>query len=98
MCATLLDPDVSAEMRQHFLGMVARGFGFDHDGLARRRKPGEQHRRFELCGRNRRLVDDRDRIARAGKLQRQAAVVCDERMGADPLQRLEHALHRAFAE
>ena len=44
------------------LGVVARGFGFDHRRLARRRKPGQQHCRFKLRGCYRRLVDDRDQV------------------------------------
>ena len=37
----------------------------DHRGRAGRREAGEQHRRLELRRGGRRLVDDRDRVARA---------------------------------
>ena len=52
-------------MLQHQLGVVAAGFLLDHRGHARRGKPGQQHRGFDLRRGHRRLVDDRQRIARA---------------------------------
>ena len=39
--------------------MIARGFSSMTMSRPAQSAPGEQHRRFELCGRDRRLVDDR---------------------------------------
>ena len=57
--------------------MVAARFALDHGGFARRGETREQHRRFDLRGRNRRPIDDRDRIARAGERDRQAPALGD---------------------
>ena len=59
------DHDLGAEMAQHALGVVAGRLLLDHGGVARRGQAGQQHRRFDLRGGDRRAVDDRDRIARA---------------------------------
>ena len=62
-------------------------------------KPGEQHRGLELRRRRRRLVDDRDRIARARQGQRQPAAIADaEHARAHAFQRIEHAPHRPRAQ
>ena len=69
------DPDIGAEMREQPLGVVAARFALDHDGFARRREPGQQHRRLDLGRGHRRAIDDRDRIARARERDRQPAAV-----------------------
>ena len=61
------DAHLGTEMGEHALGMVARGLRLDDDGLAGRRQARQQDRGFQLRGRNRRLVDDGDRIARTGQ-------------------------------
>jgi hypothetical protein len=99
MLADGLDADVGAEMRQHFLGVITGRFLLDHDGLARRRQPRQQHGRLELGRRHRRRIFDRDRIF--GALQRQwqpSAFGSVERAGPDSDQRVEHALHRPLAQ
>ena len=58
---------------EQLLGMVAARLRLDHRGLAGRGQRREQHRRFDLRRRNRRAVDDRDRVARARERQRQPA-------------------------
>ena len=64
MLALGRDRDLCAEMRQQPLGVVAARLVLDHGGGARRRQPGEQHRRLDLGRGHRRTVDDRHRIAR----------------------------------
>ena len=61
-------------------------------------EPGEENGRFQLRRGNRRLEHDGDRVARAGKRQRQPAVGRGERARADALQRIEHPPHRALAQ
>ncbi len=69
MLADVLDREpVRAEMRQHFLGVIASRFLLDHDRFAGRGKSGKQHRGFQLGRGHRRSIFDRDRIA--GALQR----------------------------
>ena len=87
--------DFRAEMFEQSLGVIARRFGFDHGGLARRGKTREQHRRLELRRRHRRFVGDRQRIG--GALQRQRQTVAVGRRDdarAHLLQRIEHPPHR----
>ncbi len=97
--AVWLDPHAGAEMAEHAFGVVARRLLLDHRGLARRRQPGEQHGGLELRRRDRRLVDDRDRVARALQPQRQASAIGGiERAGAHALERIEHAAHRPRAQ
>ena len=99
-CAVRRRPARGAEMLEHPLGVVARRLLLDHGGLARRGQPGQQHRRLELRRRHRRLVFDRDRIARA--LQRRPAGGRRrsrfQRARAHRLQRIEHAPHRPLAQ
>jgi hypothetical protein len=91
--------NLGTEMPQHALGVVARRFLFDHDGLPGRVEPGQQHRRLELRGRRRRLIDNGDGVARALQGQRQAAALGRrQRARAHALERIEHAPHRALAQ
>ena len=97
--AFVLDPHGRAEMAQHPLGVVARRLLLDHHGLARRREAGEQHRGLELRRGRRRLVDDRNRVARAGERERQPPALGDARgPRAHALERIEHAPHRPRAQ
>ena len=99
MRAFVLDPHVGAEMAQHPLGVIARRLGLGHHGFTRRREAGEQHGGFQLRRGGRRRIDDRDRVARALQRQRQPPAVADaDRARAHPLQRIEHAPHRARAQ
>ena len=86
-------------MREQPLRVIAACLVLDHHGFAWRRKPGQQHRRFDLGGRDRRSIDDRNGVAGAGKRYRQTASLgCGERAGAGEFDRLENALHRAAAQ
>ncbi len=93
------DFQLGAEMDEHALGMIAGRFLLDQRGLARRREPAQQHRRFHLCRGDRALVLDRDRVARALELERQpAAFGLLHDLGAHARERIEHAAHRPLAQ
>ena len=65
--------DVGTEMGEQALGVVAACFALDHGGLSRRGEPREQYRGFDLRRGNRRTIDNRHWVARAGKRDRQPA-------------------------
>ena len=97
--AMRLGAHLRAEVNEHALGVVAGRLGLDHHCLAGRIETGEQHRGFDLRRRGLLLINDRDRIAGAGKRERQAAAVALlQRARPDALQWIEHAAHRAGAE
>ena len=77
MRAARLHGDVGTEMAQHPFSVIACRLGFDHHRFARRREAGEQHGGLELRRGGGRLVDDRDRIARAFQNQREPAAIRD---------------------
>ena len=88
-----------AKMLQHQLGVVAAGFLLDHGGDARRGKPRQQHRRFDLRRGHRRPVEDRHGIARAVQRQRQAAAFpALAGLGAHQFQGIEDPPHRPAAQ
>ena len=71
----------------------------DHGGLARRGEAGEQHCRLDLGRRDRGPVDDRQRVARARKRDRQPpALRRHRRSGSHQRQRIEDATHRPGAQ
>ena len=91
--------DSRAEIGQHFLGVVARGFRFNHDGTARRIQPRQQDRGFELRRGHRRAVFDGGRLRRARDRDRAApALRLRDDLHAHQRQRIEDAPHRAFAQ
>ena len=95
-----LDADVQrgAEVAHQPLGVIARRFGFDHGGGARRVEAGEQHRRFDLRRRHGQAVDDRQRIVAAGHAERQAHAVARDDLRADRGERLGDTAHRTRAQ
>jgi hypothetical protein len=93
------DFDLGAEVTQHFLRVVARGFRFDHACGAVRVEAGEQHRRFDLRRGDRRPIDDRRRLARPAQDDRAApALGLGKNLRPHQRQRIENAPHRAFAQ
>ena len=67
------DSDLGAEIGQHFFGVVARGFAFDHGCHARRVEAGKQDGRFDLGRGDRRAIFDRRGIAGALENDRTAS-------------------------
>ena len=65
---------LGAEVGQHALGVVARGFRLDHRGLACRMQARDQDGRLDLGGRNWELIFDRDEIASAANGERQGVL------------------------
>ena len=97
--ALRLDRDFGAEMDEHFLGVVARGFAFDDGGAAARVQARKQHRRFDLRRGDRRAVEDRRRIEGAAQRDRAApALRLLDHLRAHQQQRIEHAPHRPLAQ
>ena len=93
------DADLGAEMSQHLLGMVARGFRFDHRGCARRVEAGEKHGRFDLRRGDRGAIFDRGRIAGSLEHDRTApAFGLGENLCAHEPQRIKDAPHRPLAQ
>ena len=84
---------------EHAFGVIAGRLLFEHGCRAGRAQAREQDRRLELRRSCRRLVDDRNRIARASQRHRQpTAGGARERMRAHPGQRIDHPLHRPLAQ
>ncbi len=78
--------------------MVAGDLLLDDGGVAGGGESREQNGGFDLGGRDRKRIDDRDDVGRAAQGQGQRVLALLAHAEAHLLQRVEHAAHRAPAE
>jgi len=94
----ILDRQRRTETLQHALGMVARRFLFDHDGLAGGIQPRQQHGGFDLRRWDRHDIADRHRICRTHQRHRQSPARATDRSRAEQRQRIGHTAHRTAVQ
>ena len=93
------DGDLGAEMREHLLGMVARGLRLDHGRRARRVEAGEKDGRFDLRRGDGSAIFDRRGIAGPLEHDRTApAIGLGQNLRAHQPERIEDAPHRPLAQ
>ena len=86
-------------MHEHLFGVIAGGLGFDHHRLTRTGESREQHRRFQLRRSDRRLVNNRDGVARALQLDGQPVAIAGlDRACTHAREWIEQTAHRARAQ
>ena len=91
----LLGLNIRTEPRQHALCVIACGFFFDHNRLARRIQSGQENRRFHLRRRHRNRVAHRSGICRTHDGHGQTPAVATIGLRTKQCDRVRDPRHRA---